>query len=173
VKYRRLLCVMLNPSTADADVDDPTIARLIGFVSAWNGLALGKDWIGAATLSACERYRYVLSRTWDSLFGSVDLEVANLYAFRATDPRVMLAAEDPVGPDNDAFISDAVARADIVIAAWGATPGIDARARHVTSLITSQKDLHALRLTAEGRPSHPLYLPGNLTPAPYRSRLAA
>lgn len=30
------LFVMLNPSTADADVDDPTIRRCVGFAKAWN-----------------------------------------------------------------------------------------------------------------------------------------
>lgn len=31
----KLLFVMLNPSTADADVDDPTIRRCIGFAKLW------------------------------------------------------------------------------------------------------------------------------------------
>lgn len=39
---RWLLFVMLNPSTADADVDDPTIRRCMGFAHAhgFNGLAV-------------------------------------------------------------------------------------------------------------------------------------
>lgn len=31
----RLCCVMLNPSTADATTDDPTLRRVIGFARSW------------------------------------------------------------------------------------------------------------------------------------------
>ena len=36
--HGRALWVMLNPSTADESVDDPTIRRVVGFSRAW-GLA--------------------------------------------------------------------------------------------------------------------------------------
>jgi len=49
-----------NPSTADADVLDPTVRRCVGFALAWG-------------------------------FGS--LEVVNLFAFRATDPRDLVRAD--------------------------------------------------------------------------------
>jgi hypothetical protein len=32
----KVLFIMLNPSTADADVDDPTIRRVINFAKSWN-----------------------------------------------------------------------------------------------------------------------------------------
>jgi hypothetical protein len=120
--------IMLNPSTADAMQDDPTIRRCIGFAK---GLALS------------------------------GLEVVNLYAFRATRPADMFAAEDPVGPENDAHIAEACTRASLVIAAWGANAQDD-RVAAVRALVPRQ--MHALALSNCGRPRHPLYVRGDAQP---------
>ena len=92
----RVAFVALNPSTADATHDDPTIRRCIGFARRW---------------------------------GAGGVDVVNLYAFRATKPRDLFAADDPVGPDNDAWIDAVVARADRVVLAWGHHGARDGDAR--------------------------------------------
>lgn len=57
---RQLLFIGLNPSTADAEQDDPTIRRLIGFATDWKfgGMLMGNLFAYRATdpkeLSECE-----------------------------------------------------------------------------------------------------------------------
>jgi len=121
-----VLWIMLNPSTADAERDDPTIRRCIGF-----------------------------SRLWG--FGA--MEAVNLFALRATDPRELGRADDPVGPLNDRHIADAAAGAAAVIAAWGAHPLAASRTGEVRPLLPGS--VRCLGRTASGAPRHPLYTPSH------------
>ena len=130
--------VMLNPSTADATLDDPTIRRCVGFSMAWG-------------------------------FGS--LIVVNLFAWRSTDPKALLSAPDPIGPENDACIERAVRNADLTVCAWGTKGGLLNRAAKVTQALSGH-DLHALDITKDGHPKHPLYVRGDTEPTLYRSALS-
>lgn len=132
------LCwVMLNPSTADAATDDPTIRKCIGFAK-----RLG--------------------------YGGID--VVNLYAWRATDPREIARADDPVGPLNDATLLSAARTAgesnSSVICAWGAHARRSPRAADVLDLLRFQATAfcQALRINAGGEPAHPLMLPYSCEP---------
>jgi hypothetical protein len=92
----------------------------------------------------------------------------NLFAFRATDPQVMRAQVDPVGPDNDRWIVDVARRAGLVVAAWGNHGAHLDRERQVAALLAS----HGIRLlclgrNASGTPKHPLYVPGNAALQPW------
>lgn len=103
-------------------------------------------------------------------FGFDGYIVVNLFAFRATEPEAMLAAADPVGPDNDAHILGALTGAGRVFAAWGAwgQQKIKDRTWAVRLLAArSYVKFDALRLTGKGQPGHPLYLPAVLDPVPY------
>lgn len=117
--------VMLNPSTADHQVDDQTIRQCLGFVEAW---------------------------------GFARLVVANLFAWRATLPRDMYAAIDPVGVGNDEWILQAAAGARVVCA-WGAHGKHRGRGLVVANRLRAAGHVpYHLGLTASGQPRHPLYL---------------
>jgi len=108
-----------------------------------------------ATIRKCMAY----ARRWG--YGS--LCVANLFAYRATDPRDMKAAEDPVGPDNDETLRSLAAGAGLIVAAWGAHGSYQGRDAVVLAMLPKVWCLHQ---TKSGAPGHPLYLPGDATPKP-------
>jgi hypothetical protein len=103
------------------------------------------------TVERCER------RAWALGYGA--FRVTNIFAFRATDPRVMRAEPDPVGPGNDAAILGSVAWADAVICAWG-NHGLhrDRGTRVEAMLRQAGARLSHLGLTGQGQPRHPLYV---------------
>ena len=125
------LFVLLNPSTADAELDDPTLRRCIGFAR--------REGCGA-------------SRT------------VNLFGWRATAPRDLVAAEasgkDVVGPRNEAAIRDALRQCDgPVIVGWGAQAMAEARAEALARLAAKEgRVLSCLGVTKAGQPRHPLYI---------------
>lgn len=125
---------MLNPSTADASIDDATIVR-------------------------CS----VRARR----LGYPAIEVVNIFALRATDPRQLQRHPDPVGgPLNDSTILSVAYRCDL-ICAWGPRGTLLGRDREVLNMLSYSgfKPL-ALRLSRDGHPLHPLYLPYDIMPRP-------
>jgi hypothetical protein len=143
---RPLVICGLNPSTATAELNDATIRRELGFAKRWG----------------CGR-----------------LVKVNAYAFRATDPKVMLRAAktgvDIVGPENDRCIVDAIRDAmvadGIILAAWGAN--IDPVRQAALSLMLSVRTMTnsfpvCLGVNKDGSPVHPLYVPYDREPVPWR-----
>jgi hypothetical protein len=122
---------MLNPSTADADVDDPTVRKCIGFAKRWG-------------------------------FGGI--HVVNLFALRATDPRELRIAKNPVGPGNSDALMKAFSRYPVVVAWGGSIP----RTRDADNAARSVRDSArrgprglewwCLGRTRYGEPRHPLML---------------
>lgn len=119
---RPVAFVMLNPSTADADLDDATIRRCRTF-------AQGAPFV-----------------------------VANLYAFRATKPADMFAAEFHNWPNNFRYLVDVAEGGYKIIAAWGTL----ARPREVNEFVgicnAFDAPIYCLGTTTGGQPRHPLYV---------------
>jgi len=134
------LFIMLNPSTADANEDDPTITRCINFVKS---------------------------------FGGGSLQVVNLFAFRATNPKELLKAEDPIGEWGDTYILEqaelTLERGGKIICAWGTGGVLNGRDQEVKELLKDYP-LYALAVTKGGHPNHPLYLKADRKPITFRRR---
>ena len=85
--------------------------------------------------------------------------MVNLFAFRATDPRSLLVAEDAVGPNNDEVISSELKRTDLVVAAWGNGGALNDRASEIRTLLARiGSDVQHFGLNQTGEPRHPLYV---------------
>lgn len=140
-----VLFVMLNPSTADADIDDPTIKKCIGFAQRW---------------------------------GAGGISVVNLYAWRATKPKDLPSDRTAIGEltnvacHNTFWIDHEARKASRIVVAWGANAGpIKYRAQSVYSSLRGMESdyqscrrIEALRLTKDGHPWHPLYVPYETSP---------
>jgi len=89
-----------------------------------------------------------------------------MHAARATDSKRLLSMADPVGSENDAAILAMARRSEIVVLAFGQPPQpLRQRAAKVIAMLrTAGARLTFLRLSKDGTPQHPLYLPGSLTP---------
>lgn len=90
--------------------------------------------------------------------------MVNLFAFRATKPKNMMAAEDPIGPDNEDYLAEAIMQSRLVIAAWGAGGGFMGRDKEVIARYGQGDRLACLGLTKDGKPRHPLYLKKTAVP---------
>lgn len=131
---RMLLWVMLNPSTADAYEDDPTIRRCIGYARSWD----------------YDRITVV------NLFSYRATDPADLK--RAAKNRV-----DIVGPHCDSWIKQLATEADLIVAAWGRRGNeYSPRVALVKSMLKRRAVVHALGFTRDGvNPLHPLMLPAD------------
>jgi hypothetical protein len=92
--------------------------------------------------------------------------VGNLFACRATDPRALRHAVDPVGPLNTEHVENMARRSQLIIAAWGnafashKTAGAQVQMVHDVAR-RARLRLHCLGVTGQGHPRHPLYLPAS------------
>lgn len=148
-----VLFVMLNPSTADADNDDPTIRRCIAFAKRWD----------AGGIRVCNLYAYRATKP-------TELTEA---AGAGIDP----VADPPAGRlqnKNDSATIAAASDAGRIIAAWGAWPGpFETRHWRVLELLRKAGPVEVLAWTKHGQPRHPLYVRGDVKPEVWEGARAA
>lgn len=123
--------------------------------------------IGVNPSTATDDAEDATTRKWNgfvSRWGGSTYEVVNLFAFRATDVRLLQHAEDPVGPDNDDWILRTIRKADVVVPCWGAAAKLPWRLRGRIKEVEAMLALghsnptRCLGRTADGQPRHPLML---------------
>jgi hypothetical protein len=133
------LCwVMMNPSVANDERDDPTTIKCRQFSMRWG-------------------------------YGGMIL--VNVASHVATDPRDLLKVEDPIGQDNPSYLVTAACHCERVVFAYGQPPGEKLKEAGLKAaeyiLKGTNRKGYILRLSKDGIPEHPLYLPFNLELQPW------
>lgn len=133
-----IVFVMLNPSTADAELDDPTIRRCRGFANRE----------AATRLVVVNLFAYRATKP-------ADLELAADPVGPLNDAHLLAALDETRAGGR-------------VVAAWGAQPRARAHGLAFRAMAADLGvELYALGLTADGSPRHPLYVRGNAKPVPF------
>lgn len=148
-----LIACLQNPSTADRDKPDPTLSKVCGYAQRWRcgGVIIVNPWTHRATdpadFLAILRHGVPQDPRADEALGDV-------FDLAANDPRT------------------------IILAGWGSKidkfPGGPERIAQVIALAQARGlGFHALAVSKDGHPIHPLYLSYELKPLPWpRSRSA-
>jgi hypothetical protein len=131
----KVMFLMLNPSTADANIDDPTIRRCVAFAKSW---------------------------------GYGGILVGNLFAYRATEPKILLTVNDPIGQENLTYLKAMYNESKIVICAWGNSKIVEKLGKKIGNYYKILREIieriYYLELSNDGTPKHPLYLKKDLQP---------
>lgn len=105
------------------------------------------------TVNRCRRY----ATAW----GYGEVIILNAFAFRATDPKVMRAHPDPVGPENDRVIAETTKalfdQGGTLVCGWGNHGAFQDRGARIRELLKPYS-VQAFPFTKAGEPGHPLYL---------------
>jgi hypothetical protein len=129
--------IMLNPSTASHEVDDPTIRKCMKFARSW----------GYAGIQVVNLFAY----------RSTDPKALK-------DLGYCEAVNHALGV-NKAFLGRALAAPGPTICAWGQGGKLWSRARiFLEEIKPSNIPVMALKLSKDGTPYHPLYLRDNSVP---------
>lgn len=133
------LFIGMNPSTADWNSNDPTVAREVKYTRERLGLS-----------------RYVKMNVMD--FRSTDPKAL-----------LSMRRDERCSPMNHSEILEYASKAEIVIAAWGTLPRVlRPHADAVEGMLWKAGiKLHCVGFTKDGSPRHPLYVRGDAPLLPY------
>lgn len=131
--------IMVNPSTADTTQNDFTTMKCMKFTSGW---------------------------------GYGGLVIVNLFPFRAVNPLELrvVGRDKAIGNDaiNRDIITTSLKNSQLAIAAWGKHGQLYKRDQELLPDMIRFNNLHALQLTVDGTPYHPMNVKGNAHPFLWR-----
>lgn len=134
----RVIYVLLNPSTADHTIDDPTVRRCMGFAKGW----------GYGSIEIVNLFAYRAGN------------------FEELKRKIRQDGEPAaIGPENDYYIEAALVLKEIetpkgglVVVAWGNNAkDFEVRCSNVLEILEG-REVKCFGITSKNHPGHPLYL---------------
>lgn len=136
----RVMYIILNPTTADSEIDNQTLKKCIGFAKGW----------GYGSVEVFNLFSYITK----------DLNILKNIIEENGE-------EAAIGPENDEWIKIAVEKADLIVLAWG-NKGEEFRDRTEKILnILKGKKVKCLGKTAKKQPRNPRTLAYYISPVDY------
>lgn len=130
--------IMLNPSTADASNDDPTLKRCIHFTRLW-----GYGRLDVVNLFPFRSSKPEECQRWADWEPSQDWWVRDVIYYQ-----------------NMPIVVERAKAADLVVAAWGNKPWATSLAEQIVQEIQEDAepypDIYCLGTTSNGQPKHPM-----------------
>ena len=111
--------IMLNPSVADENANDPTVSRCVRYAMDW----------GYGTLIV------------GNLFAIVSTDPKEIWKNEI--------GHDPVGPENDRYLMEINTEADLTVVAWGNHGVYNNRGKQVLKILSNPHCLEMNRVTGE------------------------
>lgn len=94
--------------------------------------------------------------------------MTNLFAFRATDPRDLRRALNPIGQENDAWLHITASKCQLIVCCWGNHGEYLNRGARVIRQLKNVYRLHCFGLSRDGNPLHPLRLAASTQPKVFK-----
>lgn len=101
--------------------------------------------------------------TFTRFYGYNAMHVVNTNCYRSTDPKSAIAPPLDIQGVNDQWLAEVHRNSALTICGWGERAFPELIDRSVRAL-HPLGPLYSLRVTKQGNPQHPLYLPGTCVP---------
>jgi len=136
----RVMYVLLNPSTADHTINDPTVRKCMGFAKGW----------GYGSIEIVNLYAYRATKP-----ANLHQMIKGFNGSKGSDNKKYCC---PIGPENDKHIKEASERADLIVVGWGNNASRYRSRREDVLELLKGKEIKCISITAEIQPCHPLML---------------
>lgn len=125
----RMMWVLLNPSIADSNDDDPTAKKCMGFAKG----------LGYGSIEIVNLFAYIATDP-DNLKDVIEKQGKSV----------------AIGPKTDEYIKAAAKRCNLIVLGWGNNADKFKRCKDVIELL-SERELKCLKINKSTQPKHPLY----------------